>query len=187
MDNLGKGTERVNAVLRLCGGLGTAQSFFESKDSLASLPLAWTAQALAFEADDNDFRQSFAEWPGPPHNMQVVIKAALSFLRGQLSVFTKLVGDRCRVSRGELRFVGLLVFVKLVVLVTVVRLVAVIYPYSILNSALNFHSYFTLQCFQCLPIPYSDISDISNIFRCFPYSNVFLFCTPMFPMFPAVF
>ena len=27
-DNLGKGTERVNAVLRLCGGLGTAQSFF---------------------------------------------------------------------------------------------------------------------------------------------------------------
>ena len=34
-DNLGKGTERVNAVLRLCGGLGTAQSFFESEDSLA--------------------------------------------------------------------------------------------------------------------------------------------------------
>ena len=28
LDNLGKGTERVNAVLRLCGGLGTAQSFF---------------------------------------------------------------------------------------------------------------------------------------------------------------
>ena len=25
-DNLGKGTERVNTVLRLCGGLGTAQS-----------------------------------------------------------------------------------------------------------------------------------------------------------------
>ena len=40
LDNLGKGTERVNAVLRLCGGLGTAQSFFESKDSLVSLPLA---------------------------------------------------------------------------------------------------------------------------------------------------
>ena len=73
MDNLGKGTERVNAVLRLCGGLGTAQSFFESKDSLASLPLAWTAQALAFEADDNDFRQSFAEWPGPPHNMHKLL------------------------------------------------------------------------------------------------------------------
>ena len=81
----------------------------------------------------------------------------------------------------------------------------VIYPYSILNSALNFHSYFTLQ-FQCLPIPYSDVSDISDIFQCFrhfptfptfsdvsdvfwcfPYSNVFLFCTPMFPTFPAVF
>ena len=60
----------------------------------------------------------------------------------------------------------------------------VIYPYSILNSALNFHSYFTLQCFWCLPIPYSDISDV---FWCFPYSNVFLFRTPMFPMFPAVF
>ena len=28
-DNLGKGTERVNAVLRLCRGLGTAQSFFQ--------------------------------------------------------------------------------------------------------------------------------------------------------------
>ena len=27
-DNLGKGTERVNAVLRLCRGLGNAQSFF---------------------------------------------------------------------------------------------------------------------------------------------------------------
>ena len=35
-DNLGKGTERVNAVLRLCGGLGTAQSFFESEHSLVS-------------------------------------------------------------------------------------------------------------------------------------------------------
>ena len=32
LDNLGKSTERVNAVLRLCRGLGTAQSFFESKD-----------------------------------------------------------------------------------------------------------------------------------------------------------
>ena len=29
LDNLGKGTERVNAVLRLCGRLGTAQSLFE--------------------------------------------------------------------------------------------------------------------------------------------------------------
>ena len=28
LDNLRKGTERVNAVLRLCRGLGTAQSFF---------------------------------------------------------------------------------------------------------------------------------------------------------------
>ena len=40
LDNLRKGTERVNAVLRLCGGLGTAQSFFKSEDSLASLALA---------------------------------------------------------------------------------------------------------------------------------------------------
>ena len=39
-DNLRKGTERVNAVLRLCGGLGTTRSFFKSKDSLVSLPLA---------------------------------------------------------------------------------------------------------------------------------------------------
>ena len=46
-DNLGKGTERVIAVLRLCGGLGTAQSVFESEDSLVSLPLAWMARALA--------------------------------------------------------------------------------------------------------------------------------------------
>ena len=51
----------------------------------------------------------------------------------------------------------------------------VIYPYSILNSALNFHFYFTLWCFWCfwcLPIPYSDI---------------FLFWTPTFPTFPTVF
>ena len=57
----------------------------------------------------------------------------------------------------------------------------VIYPYSILNSTLNFHSYFTLRCFRCLPIPYSDVSDISDIFQRFPYSDVFLFRTPIFP------
>ena len=72
-DNLGKGTERVNAVLRLCGGLGTAQSFFESEDSLVSLPLAWMAWALAFEVDDNDCGQSFVEWPGPPQNMHKLL------------------------------------------------------------------------------------------------------------------
>ena len=55
---------------------------------------------------------------------QVVDKAVLSFLQGQLSVFAKLVGDGCGVSGGRLRFVGLLVFVELVVLVAVVRLVA---------------------------------------------------------------
>ena len=54
---------------------------------------------------------------------QVVVEAALSFLRGQLSVFAKLVGNGCGVSGGGLRFVGLLVFVKLVVLVAVVRFV----------------------------------------------------------------
>ena len=53
---------------------------------------------------------------------------------------------------------------------------SVIYPYSILNSAPNFHSYFTLWCFRCLPIPYSDVSDVS---WCFPmFSDVFH--TPMF-------
>ena len=114
LDNLGKGTERVNAVLRLCRGLGTAQSFFESKDSLA---LAWMAQALALEVDDEDFGQSFAE------HAQVVAEAALSFLQGQLFVFAKLVSDGCGVSGGGLRFVGLLVFVKLVVLVAVVGFV----------------------------------------------------------------
>ena len=69
LDNLRKGTERV----RLCGGLGTAQSFFEPKYSLASLPLAWTAQALALEADDEDFGQSFVEWPGLPQNMHKLL------------------------------------------------------------------------------------------------------------------
>ena len=54
---------------------------------------------------------------------QFVVKAALSFLQGQLSIFAKLVGDGCGVSRGGLRFVGLLVFVKLVVLVAVVGFV----------------------------------------------------------------
>ena len=53
---------------------------------------------------------------------QVVIKAGLSFLWGQLSIFTKLVGDKCRVSRGGLRFFRLLSFIRLVVLVAVVRL-----------------------------------------------------------------
>ena len=48
----------------------------------------------------------------------------MSILRGQLSIFAKLVSDGCRVSGGGLRFVGLLVFVELVVLVAVVRLVA---------------------------------------------------------------
>ena len=73
LDNFGKGTERVNEVLRLCGGPGTAQSFFKSEDSLVSLPLAWTAWALALEADDEDFRQSFAEWLGPPQNMHKLL------------------------------------------------------------------------------------------------------------------
>ena len=72
-DNLRKGTERVNAVLRLCRGLGTAQSFFESEDSLASLALAWTTWALALEAGDEDFGQSFAEWLGPPQNMHKLL------------------------------------------------------------------------------------------------------------------
>ena len=48
---------------------------------------------------------------------QVGVEAALSFLWGQLSVFAKLVSDGCGVSKGGLRFVGLLVFVKIVVLV----------------------------------------------------------------------
>ena len=55
---------------------------------------------------------------------QVGVEAALSFLWGQLSVFAKLVSDGCGVSKGGLRFVGLLVFVKLVVLVAVVGFVA---------------------------------------------------------------
>ena len=54
---------------------------------------------------------------------QVVVEAALSFLRGQLSIFAKLVGNGCGVTGGGLRFVGLLVFVKLVVLVAVIRFV----------------------------------------------------------------
>ena len=40
---------------------------------MVSLPLAWMAQALALEADDEDFRQSFAEWPGPPQNMHKLL------------------------------------------------------------------------------------------------------------------
>ena len=68
-DNLRKGTEMVNTVLRLCRGLGTAQSFFEFEDSLASLALAW----MALEADDEDFGQSFVEWPGPPQNMHKLL------------------------------------------------------------------------------------------------------------------
>ena len=54
---------------------------------------------------------------------QVVVKAGLSFLGGQLSIFAKLVGNGCGVSGGGLRFFGLLVFVKLVVLVAVVEFV----------------------------------------------------------------
>ena len=42
-DNLRKGTERVNAVLRLCRGLGTAQSFFSNLRILWLLYL-WPGQ-----------------------------------------------------------------------------------------------------------------------------------------------
>ena len=42
-------------------GWGLLSLFFKSEDSLVSLPLAWMAQALALEADDEDFGQSFAE------------------------------------------------------------------------------------------------------------------------------
>ena len=62
---------------------------------------------------------------------QVVIKAALSFLQGQLSIFAKLFSNRCRVSRGGLRFVGLLVFVELV-LVAVVRFVAFVIGFVVI-------------------------------------------------------
>ena len=47
---------------------------------------------------------------------QFVVKVALSFLRGQLSVFAKLVGNGCGVSGGGLRFVGLLVLSNLLFL-----------------------------------------------------------------------
>ena len=63
---------------------------------------------------------------------QVVVEAALSFLRGQLSIFAKLVSDGCRVSGGGLRFVGLLVFVKLVVLVAVVGFVAFVVGFVVI-------------------------------------------------------
>ena len=43
--------------------------FFKSEDSLASLALAWMAWTLALEVDDEDFGQSFVEWPGLPQNM----------------------------------------------------------------------------------------------------------------------
>ena len=66
---------------------------------------------------------------------QVVVEAALSFLWGQLSIFAKLVSDGCRVSRGGLRFVGLLVFVELVVLVAVVVFVA---PRSLIFLVVGF-------------------------------------------------
>ena len=91
---------------------------------MASLPLAWTARALALEADDEDFGQYFVEWPGPPQNTHKLLSKWHCFLQDQLSIFAKLVSNRCRVSGGGLRFVGLLVFVELVVLVAVVGFVA---------------------------------------------------------------
>ena len=51
-------------------GWGLLSLFFKSE---ASLPLAWMAWALAFKADDDDFGQSFAEWPGPPQNMHKLL------------------------------------------------------------------------------------------------------------------
>jgi hypothetical protein len=56
-DNLGIGTRRVNAVLSMCGGLRTAQTFFGSG---VSFSLACTARALALEAEDEDFGQLLA-------------------------------------------------------------------------------------------------------------------------------
>ena len=60
----------------------------------------------------------------------------------------------------------------------------VIYPYTILNSTLNFHSYFTLRCFQCLPIPYSDIS---NVFHTLTFSYSALWCFWCFPQSSDIF
>ena len=54
-------------------GWGLLSLFFKSEDSLASLPLAWMVQALALEADDDGFGQSFAEWLGPPQNMHKLL------------------------------------------------------------------------------------------------------------------
>ena len=48
---------------------------------------------------------------------QVVVEVVLSFLQGQLSIFAKLVSNRCGVSGGGLRFVGILVFVVLVAVI----------------------------------------------------------------------
>ena len=76
---------------------------------------------------------------------QVVVKAALSFLQGQLSIFAKLVGKGCGVSRGGLRFVGLLVFVKLVVLVAVSDLLPLLSGLLSLLSDLFFLAWDFLQ------------------------------------------
>ena len=66
----------------------------------------------------------------------------------------------------------------------------VIYPYFILNSAPNFHSYFTLRCFRCFRLTFSDIFHTLTFsysaLRCFPQSSdIFphsnVLPTPMFP------
>ena len=86
-DDLGKSTGRVNAVLSLCGGLRTAQAFFESADS------------------------------------QVVVEAALMFLRGKLPIFAELVGDGGRVTGGGCGLAG---FTRLVLVVVFAVIVGVV-------------------------------------------------------------
>ena len=61
-------TGRVNAVLNLCGGLRTAQTFFESPVG-GSFSFVWAALALVLAADEEALEQLAAVWPGPPQNM----------------------------------------------------------------------------------------------------------------------
>ena len=54
---------------------------------------------------------------------QVIVEAVLTFLRGKLSIFAELVGDRGRVTRGRCGLAGLTRLVLVVVFVVFVRVV----------------------------------------------------------------
>ena len=92
-----------------------------------SFSLAWTARALALEADEDDFGQSLAVCPVLPQNMQrLFFETALAFLWGKLSVLSEPVRECSEISKGGrlARVVTRVLIVPVLRFVRIARVVA---------------------------------------------------------------